>query len=132
MGLLDLLFGSSGDDRADVNGFLAPLFGPGTTPAARYLPRDVGGSPPIPLKVSPLPVQSQQPVETQAPHPYWSPEGDRQGIPAHDLSDDWTRISEKYGFVKGPAISAALESALPGIVNGPADAIRHVILAAEL
>ena len=115
MGLLDLLFGSSGDDRADGNGFLASLFGPSSSSPASDLPR-----------------ATPQLVETQPPHPYWSPEGDRQGIPAHDLSDDWARISEENGFVKDPAIHAALESGLPGVVNGPADAIRHVILAAEL
>src|SRR5215469_4340531 len=119
MGLLDLLFGSSGDDRADGNGFLAPLFGPSSGPA-RDLPRAVGRFPLRPWTASPLPVQQPQPVETQTPHPYWTPERDLQ------------RLSEENGFVKGPAINAAFESGLPGLEDGSAGAFRHMVLAAEL
>ena len=114
MGLLDLLFGSSGDDATAGNGFLAPLFGPSNSPPPRDLPRAVSRFPLHPWTVSPLPVQSPQPVQTRTPNSYWA------------------RISEENGFAKGPASNAALESELPGIEDGPADAFGHMVWAAEL
>jgi hypothetical protein len=62
----------------------------------------------------PLLAYSPQPVQTQATPESW-----------------YTRV-KKYGFAADPARHAATESGLPGIEDGPADAFRHMVLAAEL
>src|SRR6476660_4262547 len=45
---------------------------------------------------------------------------------------DSYRYDRDQGFVRSPALRAAQESGLPGLGDGPADAFRHVLLAAEL
>jgi hypothetical protein len=42
------------------------------------------------------------------------------------------RRIEDQRFAVGPALSAAQESGLPGVVNGPGDAFRHIVWSAEL
>ena len=110
MGLLDLLLGSSEDDATDGNGFLAPFFGSGQSdrfpPSVGFFWR--------PQTVSPAPVSS-------------SPQSGIQAGPTY-----YSRNSENQGFAVGPTLEAAEESRLPGLENGPADAFRHMVWAAEL
>jgi hypothetical protein len=110
MGLLDLLFGSSGDDATDGDGFLSPLFGSGQSnrfqPSAGFFWRPQTA---LPAPASP------------------SAQSGIQAVPTY-----YSRIGENQGFAVGPAYEAAKESQLPGRENGPADAFRHMVWAAEL
>lgn len=110
MGLFDLLFGSSGDDG--IEGFLSPFFGAQRTDRFRgqNSPHAFGG---IPLQA---PVLPKQPAYT-----------DPRGRPRY-----WPEEVAGKDFAKDPALYAAIDSALPGLEDGPADAFRHMVWAAEL
>jgi hypothetical protein len=110
MGLFDLLFGSSQDDR--LEGFLSPFFGAQRTDQFRgqNSPHAFGG---IPLQA---PVLPKQPAYT-----------DPRGRPRY-----WPEEVEGKDFAADPALYAAIDSELPGLEDAPADAFRHMVLAAEL
>jgi hypothetical protein len=109
MGLFDLLLGSSRDDN--IEGFLSPFFGAQRTDRFRGQdsPHAFGG---IPLR----PPVLAKPAYT-----------DPRGTPR-----SWFGEVEGKDFARDPAIYAAIESGLPGREDGPADAFRHMVLAAEL
>jgi len=59
--------------------------------------------------------------------------GDAPPGPAqYDPNYHTGRTSQEQGYATAPAFDAVRESWLPGIENGPADAFRHLVWAAEL
>lgn len=110
MGLFDLLLGSSQDDRP--KGFLSPFSG------AQWNDRFRGQNSPHAFVGIPL----QAPVLPKPPA-YTDPRG---------RARDWSEELEGKDFAKDPALYAAIDSRLPGLEDGPADAFRHMVWAAEL
>jgi hypothetical protein len=103
-----LLLGSG--DAKDGDGFLSPFFGSGQS--NRFQPSV--GCFWRPQTASPAPASA-------------SPQSGIQAVPTY-----YSRIGENQGFAVRPALDAAKESRLPGLENGPADAFRHMVWAAEL
>ena len=105
MALLDLLFGSSGNDS--IEGFLSHFFGaqPNDGFQGQDSPLAFGG---IPLRAPVLP----------GPR-YFDPRG-------HPRS--WLQEVEGKDFATDPAGYAAIGSGLPGLEDGPGDAFRHMAL----